>query len=432
MTQASASWNVAGTYSWPAPQGLTSVDEADVYGSGAGGGAGDGGTSAVVTYNCKHTRSFYGTHVGGSQRNVDDLCYQGAYSGGYGSVGSQFFFATFDAAAMQDDLTGATVSQVELWANNQHSWFNSGADLYVGWSTRTDLATGGSITSFASNDNPRAVDQIFFAEGVAQWTTLTGSGGGGPAFINHFLVDSATALVFGDDTTQDLGHYGYWAGGPGNIKLRVTFTSPLVAGGGGGGGGLGKKTNIPVTGLTSYTIVVGAGGLGSISGDDAAEDGNDSSFSGDSVVTTGHKGLAGDDGDSSGPTEGSGGAAGASDGSGAAGEAGGGGVTAHGGSGGAAATGGGAHQAGNTVAGDDGFDGNGPGGGGTGSLGSGGDGGAGADGSVTITWTIPNLSISSSDTGSASDAAGPAAGSPHTAETASGIEGVPKVGVNDK
>lgn len=432
MTQTSLSWDVAGTYSWQAPQGLTQVDESDVYGAGAGGGAGDGGTGSVVTYNCKHTRSYFGTNVGGNQRGVDGDWYQGAYSGGYGVDGSQFSFATFDAVQMQDDLNGATVSKVELWANNQHTWYDSGADLYVGYTIRTDLATGGSITDFSANDFPRFVDQIFFNEGEEMWTTTTGSGGA-DGLINAFLFEGATALLFGDNSTQDLGHYGFWAGGPGAVKLRVTFTSPLTSGGGGGGGGLGKRTNISVTGLTSYTIVVGAGGDGSISGDTDALAGADSSFSGDSVVTTGHGGTPGTDGDSDVPTDGSAGSGGALDGSGSAGSNGATGTGSHGGQGGAAATGGGAAEAGATVSGDDAADGNGPGGGGPGSLGSGGDGGTGGDGKVTITWTIPNLSISDSDSGSVADAQAAPGGSPHSTETFSGAEGTTaRVGVNDR
>jgi hypothetical protein len=219
----------------------------------------------------------------------------------------------------------------------------------------------------------------FIRQGFAQ--TQTFSTPGTFSGVNGFTVPAGVTSI----TVEVWGGGG--AGGGGNT----------VAAGGGGGGGYRKVTNVSVVPGTQYTIVVGAGGIGTTATGPAG--GASTGTFGATVVSAngGSGGASGTPG-----AGGAGGTGGFTGGSGAPGvnfgHGGGGGssagpgtgtgingITATSGTGAAAVTGGGA--GGNGPTSGNGSQGGAPGGGGGGGIAIGSvSGGSGGNGKVVITW----------------------------------------------
>jgi hypothetical protein len=74
--------------------------------------------------------------------------FQGTASGNPGGWGDQFAIAMYDYNRIRADLTGhggvpARVQWVNLTIRANHTWFNSGGELRIGWANRTDLPGSG-------------------------------------------------------------------------------------------------------------------------------------------------------------------------------------------------------------------------------------------------------------------------------------------------
>lgn len=183
-----------------------------------------GGSSVVVTpatpststytktYNATGTYSYYGSGSSFTQpKNTNSVLYQGEYSGG-GAAGSDVGYALFNHSQIASDTSGATITAVKLKMQNQHSWYDSGASLIIGW-TSNGTWSSSAPTSGMHYD----VDEVFFSQGQ----TLTFSI---PVSIGKaFQSSGATALAFGNNSTTNLKYYGYWTGNT-YPQLSITYT----------------------------------------------------------------------------------------------------------------------------------------------------------------------------------------------------------------
>ena len=170
------------------------------------------GTAPVQTYTktyaCNESASY---QEDGSNRGVSD-CYQGRYSS---TNGNQYSMIGFDDAQIRTDLTGATVTKVELYLNNNHFYSNSGGNAVIGTHNQSTLS--GSHSSSQITDN---IQQTHFDLGQAKWITIPNSIG--TALKNN----TAKGIALGPGPTTSQSYYGYFAGNgqSGEPQLRITYT----------------------------------------------------------------------------------------------------------------------------------------------------------------------------------------------------------------
>ena len=88
----------------------------------------------VKQYACTNSMNY---QTSGAQYNFDTgRMYQGLSPAGYGNLGS---IAIFDRAAIQADLSGATVNYVRVYFNFQHWYYNSGGTARIGVHSHTGI-----------------------------------------------------------------------------------------------------------------------------------------------------------------------------------------------------------------------------------------------------------------------------------------------------
>lgn len=215
---------------------------------GGGGGAGGlgSGTTNTKTYACTASACYYGQDTGGSQRNTNNSMFQGVPNTAFGTFpGNEFSFAEFNSSQIVADLSGATVDQVLLTVTNQHSWFNSGMTVALGYSNRSSFPS--SIPSFGGGDHQN-VQQYFISEGATLTTDITSN------FATVLQNGNAKALMFGPSPTySNLNYYGYFAGfsQSGAPSLRISYHT----GAGNTTGGNGGNGQVKITYSTSQSLV---------------------------------------------------------------------------------------------------------------------------------------------------------------------------------
>ncbi|WP_167616138.1 HYR domain-containing protein [Maribellus sediminis] len=231
----------------------------------------------------------------------------------------------------------------------------------------------GNATEVEHKIRVEGTETVFLKSGTATADDITYSGDGTYTFVPPAGVTTISVQVWG-------------AGGGGGASTNTN----KYAAGGGGGGGYSSNTSVSVVPGTSYTIVVGNGGIpGNSDGDGGDGEASTATFGGIVVSAgggtrglgsaNGGTGGAGGTGDTNGSTGGDG-EQNLSDANGGAG-----GNGANGGAGGAGGVGGSSPTAGES--------GTAPGGGGGGSGEKGLVGGRGADGQVIITYDCPSYEV---------------------------------------
>ena len=169
------------------------------------------------TYQNTHTYSYYGPtgEQGDARRNQDGSVYQGTYSGGYYVDGSQCAQVVWPHAQINSDLSqpNTVINSVTLKCKNQHTWYDSGAKLMLGYSITTPGGGNFNASGVENND----VFEESFDEGQTKTFTLS------KAFATTFQ-GSGKMFVVGNSTTQNLDYYGYWEGGPNTWELTINFT----------------------------------------------------------------------------------------------------------------------------------------------------------------------------------------------------------------
>lgn len=235
-------YTTAGTYSWTAPAGVTSVCVVCV---GGGGGGSRGNTAGA----------------GGDSYFIDNTTVAGlggkpggAYSGSSGTI--RVGFGTGGGYVGDGGGTGGTSYN----GVSSNFYGPGGAAGYSGNGGDGGIGTGTATCTLAAGNG-------------------SGGGGGGSAWGSGGGVGilGQGSNGAGSPVQNPLDGTGYARGGSGGANgiqypngspYPPSYTGGAYGGGGGGtysiqggGGGLGWKNNITVVPGQSYTVVVGAGGV---------------------------------------------------------------------------------------------------------------------------------------------------------------------------
>lgn len=180
-------------------------------------------TFFTKTYNNTHSHSYNGSSASSPNtiRDTDGLAYQGTYSGGHSTRGSQYAQITLPYLTMQADLTvtGAVMDSATLKCTNQHTWYTSGGKLMVG----SCFSTPGSSPWLIGSNSLNHTDIVTEAFDQGQTKTFT---------IPTSLIDSIRigsggthmkAYLIGNNSTENLDFYGYWTGTPNSWITTVNY-----------------------------------------------------------------------------------------------------------------------------------------------------------------------------------------------------------------
>jgi hypothetical protein len=167
------------------------------------------------TYTATGTYSYYGGASTWSQpRNHNGLLYQGFYSGASTTgAGSQTSFILFNHTQIASDLSGATINWIYLKMQNQHFWYDNGGYLMAGWTSNTSW--GGAFPS--GNTLHPDYSRVWYNYGETANAQLSNS------IATAFKSSSATAIMVGNNSTENLDYYGYFTGGTFPI-LYINYT----------------------------------------------------------------------------------------------------------------------------------------------------------------------------------------------------------------
>jgi hypothetical protein len=170
---------------------------------GAGGGAGDGSgtTSFDKTYTCTATHTYQGSdgHQANQKINDNGTSYQGGnFSDTYN--GRAKTWIEFNNSQIQSDLSGVSLSSTKLRLNNNHTWYNSGMTVAIGWDTATSFGSSRGDPSGSNIDKVR----VHYDEGESKFVTVSGLGSA--------LKDGSALNVVLFHDSNSLTYYGYFAG----------------------------------------------------------------------------------------------------------------------------------------------------------------------------------------------------------------------------
>lgn len=169
------------------------------------------GSTPVQTYTKTYSANWSSSHQGdGSNRNVSE-CYQGYYSS---TNGNQYSLVGLPYATIQSDLSGATITKVEVYLNNNHFYSNSGGTAYVG----THTYSAAPSTASLSNVTER-ISSSSFTYGQAKWFTVSNTIG------NNLKNNTAKGIAIGPGPSNSQSYYGYFAGNgqSGEPQIRITY-----------------------------------------------------------------------------------------------------------------------------------------------------------------------------------------------------------------
>lgn len=200
---------------------------------GSGCGAATSATTGTSTY-FHNTSTYYGSdasggNANGKRVNVGSPFYQGGETASGGTFnGTQKTLAVINGNP-GSDLAGKTIDRVTLKITNQHSWFNNGMYLLLGYNNRSSTPNTWDASDVTS------VQNLWISQGNTY--TYDMSNTNLPAALQN---GSARSLTFGPGPSYNLNNYGFCAGtnsgnGP---QLDIdwhTGSAPVKAGNGGAG-----------------------------------------------------------------------------------------------------------------------------------------------------------------------------------------------------
>lgn len=163
-------------------------------------------TTFAHVYTGVHTYSYTGD---GHKFNTDGWCYQAAPG--------HFSFVLWPYATIASDLSGATISKVELTTTNRKTTRPDGALLHLGWSSRTSFPNSG--VKHTNKDNPGTISDQFFNRYQQRTMVLPNY------YATRFVDSSMTSTLIGNFSEHDQGRYdGAWGSGPDDWQLKITYT----------------------------------------------------------------------------------------------------------------------------------------------------------------------------------------------------------------
>ena len=183
-------------------------------GKGGGGGPPPAQTTYTKTYKNVATYAYYGAAINYQRKSTNGSAYQGTYSGGEYVTGSETSLILMPWSTIQSDLSGATVEAIALKCTNQHTWYDSGGTLLLGWSRKT---SGAATNTYVKGTDFPNVYRANFAEGQTRTLSIPVSTFGGA------LQSELGCFMIGDFSTTNLDYYGYWAGGANSWALTITY-----------------------------------------------------------------------------------------------------------------------------------------------------------------------------------------------------------------
>jgi hypothetical protein len=183
---------------------------------GAAGGGGATPQNYVKTYTATASHSYQGSDGGNPNLKINDnsTSYQGGDRGNTYNGKAKTWFQ-FNLATITADLSGATITKVQLFLNNNHTWYSGGMTAAIGWDNKTSFGSTAIDPAGAGID----VQESNFNEGQSKWVTLPNSVG--TAFQNG----SATTIVLWRNTNS-LQYYGFFAGSGQSSppQLKISYT----------------------------------------------------------------------------------------------------------------------------------------------------------------------------------------------------------------
>lgn len=206
----------------------------------AGGGAGSSSsaTTGSNTYRLSASETFYGSDANASappngQENSGTMVQGGETASGGSFNGIQKALGIIGGSP-STDLSGKTIDSVFIRLNMLHSWFNSGANVVLGYNNRTSIPSSWNAADITS------VLTWFQAPGVVT-TNLTNHGLG-----SALQSGAAKAITIGPGpgsiSNPNLNYYCYFygAGGDNNLNPLITVnwhtgSAPVKAGDGASG-----------------------------------------------------------------------------------------------------------------------------------------------------------------------------------------------------
>lgn len=178
----------------------------------ASGGSG-GGSTPVQTYTKTYTSTWTRSYQGdGSLRISNGDIYQGQYSS---TNGNQRSLIGFDDDTIRADLSGATITKVEVRLDNTHFYNNSGGTAVLGTHDY-----GSAPSSWSGSRVNESRQNFSWAKGALKWVTVSNS------FGTDFKSGAATGIALGPGDSTSLTYYGYFVGQNGTNKpqVRITYT----------------------------------------------------------------------------------------------------------------------------------------------------------------------------------------------------------------
>jgi hypothetical protein len=179
------------------------------------GGSGSGTKNYTKTYTATHSYSYQGSDGGNSNLKIDTdgKMYQGGdyYSTYNGRSKTWFIFP----GALASDLSGATITSVQLYLNNNHTWSSGGMTACIGWDAKSTFGATAGDPGGAGID----LTETHFNPGQAKWVNVPNS------IAANLASGAANSLVL-YKASNSLTFYGYFAGagqstGP---QLKVQYT----------------------------------------------------------------------------------------------------------------------------------------------------------------------------------------------------------------
>ena len=184
--------------------------------------------------------------------------YQGGETSGGGSFnGTQKAIISF-GTSIQGDLAGVSISKITLRLHCQHSWYNSGMTIILGYTSYADTA---HPNTWNGSTNRTALTNYDIGEGSTVTRDLTGLGLG-TALANG----SAKTLCVGPGAGYDLNNYGYLTGPGGSSSQEPSLYIEGTTGTGVNVGGNGQDGQVIINYQTSSALV---GALSPAAGTDA-------------------------------------------------------------------------------------------------------------------------------------------------------------------
>lgn len=176
-------------------------------------GGGGGGSTPVQTYTKTYTSTWTRSYQGdGSLRISNGDIYQGYYSS---TNGNQRSLIGFDDDQIRSDLSGATITKVEVRLDNTHFYNNSGGTAVLGTHDY-----GSAPSSWSGSRVNESRQNFSWAKGALKWVTVSNS------FGTDLKSGAATGIALGPGDSTSLTYYGYFVGQNGTYKpqVRITYT----------------------------------------------------------------------------------------------------------------------------------------------------------------------------------------------------------------